>query len=141
MNAGYTQWLKAQSVNGIHRKDLSEASFTAQGFNANCGDRVSIGVSVEAGRLSFIGYQARACAVCQASMHVLCEQLQAMPISDARQHIQAFITAVHEQQGWPEGTEPFSAIATSINRHKCLTLGWEACLEALQAHSEKSLSD
>jgi nitrogen fixation NifU-like protein len=111
--------------------ELNGATITTEGFNANCGDKVKVGLFIEDDTITQVRYQIRGCAICTASTSIMSEQLTGTKISDAQHLIQQIQNSVKHQTQWPPDTEALSGAAKSIGRHKCILLSWNACSEAL----------
>lgn len=107
------------------------ANLMSEGFNANCGDKVRLGLFMDGDVIRRIVHQSRACAICTASISMMSEQLAGATVNSAKQCIAQIKLALTTNTHWPTGCEALSGAATSINRHKCILLGWQACEEAL----------
>lgn len=127
----YQQALMAHYKAPQNVGDILAADRIGEGFNANCGDKLKLGLWLADGRLSLIRYQIRACAICTASTSILSVQLTGQAIDNACRISEQLLQAVQGKADWPEGTAALSLAATSINRHRCITLGWQTCLQAL----------
>jgi len=115
-----------------NKASTADASITAEGFNANCGDKVKLGLFIDGQTISSIKYQIRACAICTASTSIMSEQLTGKTFSQAKKLINQIKVSVKTNAAWPQHCEALSGPAVSINRHKCILLGWQACEDALK---------
>lgn len=65
-----------------HTGVLEHPTHTAAGANPVCGDEVTLQVAVtEAGVISHIHHQSRACAICTAAADLLAEHLTGQPVA------------------------------------------------------------
>lgn len=111
---------------------LEHSQHQAEGFNASCGDKVQIGFDLVDGRVTNIRYQIRACAICTASTSMMSEALEGLSVEAVTSTIALLHQALKANGAWPEGIEALSGAATSINRHKCIELSWQALGDLLQ---------
>ncbi len=116
---------------------LDGAHHFSKGFNANCGDKIKLGVFLEGNRLQQVKFQARACAICTASTSMMTEQMIGRTTEQARQIIHQIEAAVIGKADWPAGCEALAGAAGSVNRHKCITLSWQALAESLPNNHEQ----
>ncbi len=100
--------------------------------NPLCGDRVTIDVRLDDGRIAEIAHQVRGCLLCQASAAALASVAvgkDAAGIGALRQDAER---AVGRAAGTP--AEPFAAfapVADHKSRQECVLLPFEALKEAL----------
>ena len=62
---------------------LEAPSATFEGSNPLCGDRITMQLGVEDGRVDRIGFTGRGCAISQASASLLTDEIKGKPVSDA----------------------------------------------------------
>lgn len=131
----YREQLLAHYRQPRHKGDLSEARFVRRGRNPRCGDDLEVGLDVEAGVLSFLGFRGRGCSVCLASASLMAETLQRRPLSEAVALGQAMRAWM--QGEWQEppdaGLAPLAAVRHHPARQRCVLLCWEALSDALAA--------
>ncbi len=100
--------------------------------NPMCGDRVTIDVRLDNGRIAEIAHQVRGCLLCQASAAALAS----IAVGKDTAGIAAARHDVERALGREQGTagEPFSAfapVAEHKSRQDCVLLPFEALKEAL----------
>ena len=111
---------------------LASPTKSARRDNPLCGDRVTIDVKVEDGKIAEIAHQVRGCLLCQASASALASVAvgrNAAGIDKVRQDAER---AIGREEG--EAGEPFSAFApvkAHKSRHECVLLPFEALKDAL----------
>ena len=125
---------------------LDGANHQAQGHNPLCGDRLTVFVKTEGGRISEVTFEGNGCAISMASASLMGETLRGMPVEEANEVFQDFhdlVTA--ETDGVPEEhlgkLVVFSGVREFPVRVKCATLAWHtlrAALEDLKADSPVS---
>ena len=109
----------------------------ARGDNPMCGDRVSVFVRRDGGRVAAAGFEARGCEISMASADLMCEAVAGMGAGDVRgladRVAEMARTGVCRDCG---GLQPLSAVHAFPSRVKCVTLPWRALLAALEGGKE-----
>ena len=114
---------------------LENATHRASVSNPTCGDRVDISLIVEGDRIRAVSAAVRGCALCEAGAGLLMGSLDDMPLQtldDMRADLTAWLGGEDNADinGDVAVFEPVRAIR---NRHKCVTLAFEAGVKALSA--------
>ncbi len=124
--------LAADAV-GAGRLDAPQGSATVH--NPACGDRVTVDVTLENGRITALKHHAQACVLTQASAAILGAEavgLDRAGLNRLRDRVAAML------DGGPTPTSPFQAygafegVAEHKGRHVCVLLPLDAALEALE---------
>jgi len=122
---------------------LDDANHQAQGHNPLCGDRLTVFVKTEGGRISEVTFEGNGCAISMASASLMGETLKGMPVDEANEVFQNFhdlVTA--ETNGVPEEDlgklVVFSGVREFPVRVKCATLAWHTLRAALEDHKVES---
>src|SRR5215475_8815583 len=111
---------------------LAAPTKSARRDNPLCGDRVTIDVKVEDGRIAEIAHQVRGCLLCQASASALASVAvgrNKAGIAEIRHEAER---AIGREMGNPQ--EPFTAFApvrAYKSRQECVLLPFEALEDAL----------
>ncbi len=111
---------------------LSAPTKSARRDNPLCGDRVTIDVKLEGGKIAEIAHQVRGCLLCQASAAALATTAvgrDAAGVADLRHDAER---AIGREGG--KAHEPFDAfepVANHKSRHECVLLPFEALKDAL----------
>lgn len=131
----YQQAIKAlaQAAHGAGR--LPAASASAKLDNPLCGDRITLDVSVEGGKIIAIGHDTRGCLLCRAAASWLG---QAAPGATRAQMAAAHaeLLALLKQDALDtsavrESLLPFSPVREHKSRHGCVLLPFQALEQAL----------
>ena len=117
---------------------LENATHRASVSNPTCGDRVDISLIVEGDRIRAVSTAVRGCALCEAGAGLLMGSLDDMPLQtldDMRADLTAWLGGedMADINGDVAVFEPVRAIR---NRHKCVTLAFEAGVKALSADDD-----
>lgn len=109
---------------------------TGRAFNPACGDRVTIDVALEDGRVTGVAHDTKACVLTQASAAILGSELLGL----AREEVAALREQVVEMlKGGDAPPAPFDAfvvfdgVVPHGNRHGCVLLPLDAVLSAFDA--------
>lgn len=120
-----------------HHRLLAEPAAVADERNRLCGDRILLHLGRNAeGRITAVGYQARACAICMASADLMAEIIPGMTGEEARQAAASFEQSLQSGGGIkaddrlaPLGIfEPLQAVPS---RARCALLPFKALEKAL----------
>ena len=114
---------------------LADAQATATVDNPLCGDRITVDVTTADGRIARVGYDVKACLLCQASASII----GAAATGASRQDIQAIADLIggmlRQHRPLPGGAwaklEVFTPVAPHKSRHRCVLLPFEALLKAM----------
>ena len=120
----------AANATGAGRLPAPDVSATAH--NPACGDRVTVELTLEDGRISALAHATQACVLTQASAALLSglapgrdqAELEALAAS-----VRRFLAGGEA----PEGYGVFDGVGAHAGRHRCVLLPLEAALEALEA--------
>jgi len=111
---------------------LANPTRSARRDNPLCGDRVTIDVRLDGGKIAEIAHQVRGCLLCQASASALAS----IAVGKDKAGIAAARHDAERAVGKAEGTpgEPFAAFApvkAHKSRQECVLLPFEALAEAM----------
>jgi NifU-like protein involved in Fe-S cluster formation len=120
----------AANATGAGPLDRPDASATVH--NPACGDRVTVELALDDGRISALGHITQACVLTQASAALLSglapgrDQAELEALADG---VRAFLA------GGPalEGYGVFDGLTAHAGRHRCVLLPLEAALKALKS--------
>lgn len=118
----------------VHAGTLEGATCRGEGTNPMCGDRVRVGVWLDAeSRIETVRHQTRGCAICQASADMMAERVAG---SDARGAVamgRDFTALLQTGQGGDGLAEltVFAPLRQHRSRIRCATLAWSALEAAL----------
>jgi nitrogen fixation protein NifU and related proteins len=119
---------------------LPEANRQAEGYNPLCGDKVTVFLDVEDGRIAGVSFQGSGCAISTASASLMTEALAGRTVAEARELFRDFHDMVTTGTG--EGSPDlgklavFGGVREFPMRVKCATLAWHTLLAALEAKDE-----
>jgi nitrogen fixation NifU-like protein len=115
-----------------------EGARTAEGFNPLCGDRGTVFVSLEDGRVKDAAFVGSGCSISTASASMMTESVKGRTTAEAEalfERFHALITAPPERAG--QGAEAlgklavFAGVSEFPMRVKCAALPWHTLKAAL----------
>ena len=133
----YSAAIRQHARDPAHQSKPAGFDVSARGDNPMCGDRVSVFVRREGGRVGAAGFEARGCEISIASADLMCDAVAGLALGDVRPL--ADRVAAMARTGVCEGCgalQPLSAVHAFPSRVKCVTLPWQALLAALDGAKE-----
>lgn len=123
-------------------RELQDADRSIEGYNPLCGDRYTVYLKLEEGRIIDIGFQGSGCAISRASSSMMTEAIKGKSTEEAEGLFEAF----HEMLTRSPGSdfdldevgdlEILSGVSEFPIRIKCATLPWHTLRAALQGHGD-----
>ncbi len=119
---------------------LEGADRSAEGFNPLCGDRVTIFLALDGGRVKEIGFQGSGCAISTASASMMTEKVRGKTLEEIRVLFDRFHDLLTGKGGEaaPElgKLAVFSGVCEFPIRVKCATLVWHTLKAALEGEQK-----
>jgi nitrogen fixation NifU-like protein len=125
---------RARQAFGEGRIASAAASVTLD--NPLCGDRVTLDLERDNGKVKAIGHEVKGCLLCAASAATIAEFAQDRSPSDLRDMAAAAAALMKDGTPVPEkfaGLRVFSPVHASKSRRDCVLLPFEALGKALDA--------
>jgi nitrogen fixation NifU-like protein len=125
-----------------NKRPIDDPSHFAHGHNPLCGDKVTIYLKLEDGRIADLAFEGRGCAISTASASLMTEVLKGKTREEAEALFHCFHGKVTgKDEGAPpaafeeelERLEPLSGVRAYPVRVKCATLPWHALEAAFTA--------
>lgn len=127
-----TAFLKlAGRASGAGRLDAPDA--TATTHNPMCGDRITMDLKLDGERIVALGYEIRACLVCQASASIVGETAVGRTLSDLSEQREAIRAYLKSESEAPGDYRDFEPVKAHISRHHCVLLPYQAIQDAVSA--------
>jgi len=126
----------ARRATGHGRLEAPQASVRVD--NPLCGDRVTLDLSLENGRVSAVAHRVRGCLLCQAAAAVIGARAPGETATALRENTERLRRMIVEGAGpgedlsgwWPE-LEAFAPVHRHKSRHDCVLLPFTALSRAL----------
>ena len=130
----YNRALLRLAADAVGAGHLDRPSAVGTAFNPACGDRVTVELRLEEGRIAAIAHGVKACLFAQASASILGMAAHGSVQSDI-ESLKRAVTAMLHGISHPPGApfESYAAFKDAIdlaNRHRCVMLPIEATLAA-----------
>lgn len=107
---------------------------TATVFNPACGDKVTVDVAIEDGRISAIAHDTKACVLTQASAAILGGEIAGLTrreVADLHKAVGEMLAGADAPSAPFDTYRVFDGVVDHRNRHRCVLLPIEAVLSAL----------
>jgi nitrogen fixation NifU-like protein len=127
----------SQSPHGW-RQDIG-ATHEHEAFNPLCGDRIHLFLRVSGEQVEAAAFDGEACAICLASVSLLCESAPGETTGRLRQRASQLIDALGNgaDGAAPQDLAPLLGVRPYPGRIRCATLPWSAAIEALKTQPDK----
>jgi len=131
----YQETIIDHSKRPRNRGSLEQPTHSAEGFNPLCGDRLTLQLKMEGGRVAAVAFQGVGCAISTASASLMTDVIKGKTAEEAEKTFQDFHGLVTEE--FPRTTDlgklaVFSGVREYPMRVKCATLAWHTLRAALR---------
>ena len=112
---------------------LEAPSVTARVDNPVCGDRITVDLTLKDGTVTAVGSKVQGCALCQASIAVIADNMigqKADQLPGVSQAIEAYLAGTGETLPWA-ALSAFSPVRAAKSRWECVMLPFRAATKAL----------
>jgi len=119
--------------------ELPEPARRANGHNPLCGDRLTVYVVIEGGKVKDVHFKGNGCAISMASASIMTELVKGRSADDVRALFDRFHRLVTAEDGTEFLAEDDEALAVFAGvrefpvRVKCATLPWHTLKAALES--------
>ncbi len=121
---------------------LAGANHHASGHNPLCGDRLTVHVRVEEGRVVDISFEGAGCAISKASASLMTDAIKGRPIAEVEELFREFHDMVTSDIHHLPNAEKlkklaaFAGVREFPTRVKCASLAWHTLHAALESREE-----
>ena len=133
----YREIVNEHNLRPTHRGTMADATMTLQGVNPSCGDDITLMLKVDDGKILDASFDGQGCAISQASVDMMCDQIIGESVADAMEKSDLFmrmikgeITDEAELEALDEAAS-LQDIAHMPARVKCAVLGCRTMKEML----------
>jgi nitrogen fixation protein NifU and related proteins len=129
----YAETIKRHNQSPVGKNACFAVTHAADGYNASCGDELSLYFQLtDNEQIGDIGFTADACAICTASLSLLCEHSKQRNIAQIRQDIQTISEAInHNKSISIKPLNCLSGVSAHKSRINCALLPWHTFARAL----------
>jgi nitrogen fixation protein NifU and related proteins len=117
-----------------HNKgELPEANATSEGVNPLCGDRVSLQLAVDNGRVTAARFRGSGCALSQASASMLTDAVTGLPKDEVERVVEGVERMLRGEgvEGDLGELEGLQGVIKFPTRVRCALLAWKVLRQAL----------
>ena len=122
----------AKAIRGV--AEIESPTHRASVSNPTCGDRVDVSLRVSDGVVDAASTHVRGCALCEAGAGLLVSLAPGLAVADIetqRDLLKAWLEG-EDRDDLPAGMQDFQPVRAIRNRHKCVSLAYDACVAALR---------
>lgn len=112
---------------------LDAPTVTARVDNPVCGDRITVDLSIENGAVTAIGAKVQGCALCQAAVAVIADNMIGQPadtLPTVAQAVEDYLAGKGDMLPWT-ALSAFSPVRAAKSRWECVMLPFHAANKAL----------
>lgn len=134
----YQEVILDHTKNPRNRRKMAGNCRKADGYNPLCGDRVTLYVDLDGGKIRDVSFEGSGCAISTASVSLLTETLKGKTADEARKIFRNFhdLVTVGDSEKAADADlgklEVFSGVREYPMRVKCATLAWHTLTAALE---------
>jgi len=139
LNDLYQEIILDHSKRPRNRVALEQPTHSAEGYNPLCGDRVTVQLKMENGRVAAVGFQGVGCAISTASASLMTDAIKGKTAEEAESTFEKFHSLLTKEL--PAVTDlgklaVFSGVREYPMRVKCATLAWHTLRAALRSENQ-----
>lgn len=123
-------------------REIPDATAKAVGHNPLCGDRVTVYLRLDDGKIADVGFVGQGCAISKASASLMTDAVKGKTKEQAHVLFEKFHTMVTGRPGDPVDTQTLGKLAVLSGvcefpvRVKCASLAWHTLDAALERKEE-----
>ena len=123
-------------------RKLPHASHKAEGFNPLCGDKLTLYVQVDNGKIEDISFEGSGCAISVASASLMTDSLKGGSLEQASELFEDVHRLLTADDGLPDPTilgkvAALSGVRAFPTRVKCASLCWHTLNAALHDNQDR----
>jgi nitrogen fixation NifU-like protein len=122
--------------------DMPDCDRRAEGYNALCGDQLTVFLKLEDGKISEVSFKGCGCAISKSSASIMTTVLKGKTPEEAEELFAKFHRMVTSPPDTPTEEQDLGKMAVFCGvrdypvRVKCATLAWHTMLAALDKKNE-----
>jgi nitrogen fixation NifU-like protein len=120
--------------------ELEDADRVVEGVNPLCGDRMTLYVKLDDGRIGDIKFKGSGCAISVASSSLMTERVKGASIEESMKLFDLIHEMLAGNGAAPDEMDKLAALSGVREypaRVKCASLGWHALKTALRGEAER----
>ena len=139
----YREIVNEHNLHPVHKKVIENPDLVLRGVNPSCGDDITLSLKIKDGVIEDAAYEGSGCAISQASVDMMADQIIGRSKEDAIKLAGTFMGMIKGDITDEESLEQLDEAAALQDvahmpaRVKCAVLGWHTMQEMLE-HPEKA---
>ena len=139
----YREIVNEHNLHPVHKKSIENPDLVMRGVNPSCGDDITLSLKISDGVIADAGYEGSGCAISQASVDMMVDQILGKSKEEAIKLAGTFMGMIKGEITNEESIEALDEAAALQDvahmpaRVKCAVLGWHTMQEMLE-HPEKA---
>ncbi len=134
----YREIVNEHNLHPVHKKAIENPDLVMRGVNPSCGDDITLSLKLTDGVISDAGYEGSGCAISQASVDMMVDQILGKNKEEAIKLAGTFMGMIKGEVTDEESLEALDEAAALQDvahmpaRVKCAVLGWHTMQEMLE---------
>jgi nitrogen fixation NifU-like protein len=134
----YREIVNDHNLHPVHKGKMESPSLVLRGVNPSCGDDITLQLKVTDGVITDAMYEGSGCAISQASVDMMADQIIGKPKDEAIKLAGTFMGMIKGEVTDEESLEALDEAAALQDvahmpaRVKCAVLGWHTMQEMLE---------
>ena len=134
----YREIVNEHNLHPVHKKAIESPDLVMRGVNPSCGDDITLSLKIADGVITDAGYEGSGCAISQASVDMMVDQIIGKNKEEAIKLAGTFMGMIKGEITDEESLEALDEAAALQDvahmpaRVKCAVLGWHTMQEMLE---------
>ena len=134
----YREIVNEHNLHPMHKRAIENPDLVLRGVNPSCGDDITLSLKIKDGVIEDGGYEGSGCAISQASVDMMVDQIIGKKTEEAVKLAETFMGMIKGEVTDEESIESLDEAAALQDvahmpaRVKCAVLGWHTMQEMLE---------
>jgi nitrogen fixation NifU-like protein len=134
----YREIVNEHNLHPMHKRAIENPDLVLRGVNPSCGDDITLSLKIKDGVIEDGGYEGSGCAISQASVDMMVDQIIGKKTEEAVKLAETFMGMIKGEVTDEESIESLDEAAALQDvahmpaRVKCAVLGWRTMKEMIE---------
>ena len=134
----YREIVNEHNLHPVHKKTIENPDLVLRGVNPSCGDDITLSLKIKDGVIEDGGYEGSGCAISQASVDMMVDQIIGKTTEEAVKLAGTFMGMIKGEVTDEESLEALDEAAALQDvahmpaRVKCAVLGWRTMKQMIE---------
>ena len=134
----YREIVNEHNLHPMHKRTIENPDLVLRGVNPSCGDDITLSLKIKDGVIEDGGYEGSGCAISQASVDMMVDQIIGKKTEEAVKLAETFMGMIKGEVTDEESIESLDEAAALQDvahmpaRVKCAVLGWRTMKEMIE---------